>query len=208
MDRHQFDHLLGTFCHLDSARSYSFDSVLSLICHRCTSIYSTFLIITLLALALSWKGQILNWKTKSSVAISAISLLTICGLQVLIQDLSPLWGGGSSARVITGALVALGLFQLSQLTKDDFPLPKGTWIQLIALSSALVIHLFLLGESFIYNSVTTLAGLAWLYYQINLHVLEPLISGRPPLIRHGAILICIFLEWAALYAINVAKIHV
>ena len=207
MDRQAIDHLLGTFCHLDLGRSFPFDVGHSLICHRCTSIYSSFLLVTLFAWAFKWKGQILNWVSKKAVFICAATLLAICGVQVGLQFLDPNWGH-PLARIITGALVAVGLFQLSQLSRDDFPLKPGQGYQPLLLIGFFALHLFILHQSFVYNSITTLAGLVWLYHQINFQVLAPWLEGKSSIVKHSLIVLAIGIEWLALYAINVQKIHV
>ena len=208
MDRHQLDHLFGTFCRLDPDRCFSFDTSLSLLCHRCTSIYSTFLVISLFALAFRWRGQILQFRTRFAIGSLAIALLAICGAQVGLQEFFPPYGGGEQARIISGGLVALGLFLLSQVSKEGFPLIKGSLLQLFLLLGTIAFHLFLINISFIYNSVTTTLGLAWLYHQINSQVFENWLKDKPPVFRHGVIIVFILLEWGALYAINVMKIHV
>jgi len=208
MDRQELDHLLGTFCHLDRGRCYSFDDGFSLLCHRCTAIYSTFLLVCLLAFFFSWRGQILRFRSKMAVGTMAVLFLAICGVQVLIQEWAPGLAGGHWGRIASGCFVAIGLFQLSRLSGDDFPLPAGSWYFSLLLVACMVIHVVLLRDSFTYNSLTTVVGLIWLYHQINLQVLDPWIQGRGVVIRHGLAVVCILLEWSALYAINVMKIHV
>jgi uncharacterized membrane protein len=208
MDRQHLDHYLGTFCHLDPERAFSFDSVLSLLCHRCTSIYSTFLIVTLFALLFSWRGQVLKWTSQFSLGCMAIGFLALCGLQVAVQEFFHPWGGGEQARILTGSFVAIGLFQLSQLSKEEASPKVGTWLQLFLLIGAIAFHLLMIRLSFIYNSMTTVVGLIWLYHQINAQVLEPWISKKSFVFRHGILITMILLEWSALFAINVMKIHV
>ena len=197
--------LLHTFCHIKAERGFLYGQDAALLCHRCSGIYSGFLLFFTLATLTRWNGRWTERGHKFQPYFSAAVLLGICGIQVFIQQYDGDSGGGGFARFLVGMGVGLALTQgvcAQLLKKESRARPFVFYVfPLVAL------HAFLGSTSFVYHQWSTLPGLLVLYVVINLLLLEGWIPKAGWGKRTGLIGLAIGLEWFFLYYMNVGRYH-
>ncbi len=198
---------LRTFCHLRNERSFDFGNELhSLICHRCSGIYSGFLIFFVMSFFLKYRGSFRGSEKNNSILILGCVLLSLSGIQVLIQKVTtdPLFTGGS-ARFIIGSLTGLGLLHLYFGLQETKEKPqRKLWIPLVLLFT-LLLHALLSHGSLWWVNITSLAGLVFVYILMNALVIESLLPKITYIHKILLTLACIGLEWSLLYWNNISR---
>jgi uncharacterized membrane protein len=203
--------LLHTFCHIKVERGFSYGEELAFLCHRCSGIYSGFLLMFILATLTRWNGR---WTERGHVYqpyFSAAFLLGICGLQVLIQQYDGDSGGGGLARFVVGIGVGLALTQgvCAQLKKKE----SSSRLFGYFILPILLLHTYLGSTFLFYHQWSTLPGLLALYAVINVLLLDdwfPKSEGqkKETLKKVICVGLAIGLEWLFLYYMNVGRYHV
>lgn len=206
MDLPPLNELLHTFCHIKAERGFSYGQEAALLCHRCSGIYSGFLLMLILASLTGWNGRWTERGHRFQPYFSAAVLLGICGLQVLIQKFDGDSGGGGIARFVVGMGVGLALTQgiCAQLIKKEARSRPFVFL----LFPLLGLHTFLGATFFVYHQWSTLPGLLTLYAVINVLLLDGWIPKTEKWKKAGWVSFAIILEWLFLYYMNVGRYHV
>ncbi len=197
-----FDLKLRAFCHLQPQRSFAYgENLHSLLCHRCTGIYSGFLLAWAYGLAFQWKGK---WGRNPLWFQLMIGVVFLCfsGIQVYLEET---WGPSAltdwKLRFLLGCLAGLSLRQMTFLM-TDIPQKGPAWWTLAMFPLMVLVHGFLSMNSFFWASLTSLIGLIWLYWCVN----HALVIANFPKCKNAHMLILLPLiiagEWALLYWIN------
>ena len=195
---------MHTFCHVKIERSFDFGIDEAWLCHRCSGIYGGFLYFSLLALATKWNGL---WSDSSSPKQrwwSAAIMMALCGLQVALQE----WGISGGAyqgwlRFVMGLLVGLALLQVL-LVQAPWG-ASGRSRGFVFCLPLLLVHAWLSSFSYTYHTVSDLGGLLLLYVAINVMLVKDWMKTASALVKVGAALLLIPLEWSFLYYMNVGR---
>lgn len=225
-----FHDLLHTFCHLKTERGFEYLEGPAFLCHRCSGIYTGFMICFVLAAFLRWNGRWSSGGHRYQAYISAGLLLASCGLQVLTQQWDALlWMGGGWIRYIAGCAVGLALVQVvcsqwhepSESSSDNpsGSSPSSATLQVSGRSAcrsglwwilpvALVLHAWLLQGHYLYHRLSVLSSLLALYAVINHLLLKSWMEKARPWLLALGIAVAIAVEWLFLYYMNVGRHHV
>ena len=198
---------LRTFCHLRNERSFDFGNELhSLICHRCSGIYSSFLLFFCLSLIFKYRGTFWKNITPLGILISGVLLLSLSPLQVFLQkmtDNSVLTGG--SARFLIGSLTGMGLLQLyfglQEETQDKRAKP---WIIIIFIP-AIILHMIIAHVSVVWINSLSMIGLIFVYIVMNRLVINSTWPKSPHWLKLTLIPVFISLEWSLLFWNNILR---
>ena len=198
---------LRTFCHLRDERSFNFGNELhSLICHRCSGIYSAFLVFFIVAVVFNYRGHFSKKIKPFGIAIFGAGLLSLSGIQVLIQKVSndPILTSGST-RFIIGSLTGLGLLHLYYgLQEPKEPEKAKPWIFGVFFV-ILCIHTFISHISMFWISISSMSGLVFVYVVMNQLVIESFVPKSTTVKKALLVLGFISLEWTFLFWNNVLK---
>lgn len=195
---------LHAFCHLKPERSFLYEGDLqSLLCHRCTGIYSGFLIVLLIGLFMRWNGQWKGFSIKAAGVTSAL-LVGLSLLQVWTEDLFGLfWLTSDSSRFIVGCLTGLGLFQFNRMIHPKLENSKQTpWWFMIIFVVVFVIHLQLASKNYHYSSWVALLGATSIYFVMNFAVLQSFLEKSSRFVLSLGAIVMIALEWTMIYMVN------
>lgn len=198
---------LRTFCHLRDERSFDFGNELhSLICHRCSGIYSAFLIFFCVGFIFRYRGHFWKGIQPTGMLITGVILLFLSPLQVFIQKSSenPLLTGGS-ARFIIGSLTGLGLLHLYYGLDENKQEPKGQPWMIVVFAFTLALHVFISHLSAYWINLFSMFGLLFVYILMNRLVINSTWSKSPTWLRLALIPTFIGLEWSLLFWNNVLR---
>jgi len=198
---------LRTFCHLRHERSFDFGHELhSLLCHRCSGIYSGFLIFFLLGWVLRYRGYWRpNLRPLHSLVLGA-GLLSLSVFQVWIQKATtnPFLTGGT-ARFAIGALTGLGLLHLYYGMLEEPKEKKVKPLMFFYFLVTLGLHGTLSHLSMLWVSGTSLLGLVFVYGLMNHLVIESMFPRLKMSYKVGLVPLFVALEWSLLFWNNVLR---
>jgi len=200
---------LQAFCHLKPDRSFLYnDQVQALLCHRCSAIYSGFLIFFVILKLSRWNGQ---WTEKESKPLSFTIACLMIGLSVIQvgyeENIGRSWVTTNTMRFCVGVFTGFGIYLFMQLSEENKKMNKKYPGWLIGVSSIIIviIHHTLSSSSFFYSAITTTVGLLSLYLIMNTYVL---LSFFPKLkYKSLSILVIVMIssEWTFLYLYNTSN---
>jgi uncharacterized membrane protein len=200
---------LRAFCHLKPERSFLYDDqIQALLCHRCSAIYSGFLIFFILLKLACWNGQWTNKKSKSTGFIIAIMMISLSVLQVGYEEaIGKAWITSNGMRFCIGAYTGFGIFLFMQLSEENNKMNKNIpgWIIGIGSLIIVIIHYILSSGSFLYSAITTIAGLITLYIIMNTYVLLSFFPKLKYKFISVFVVVMVAAEWILLYLYNTSN---
>lgn len=196
--------VLRAYCHLNPDRSFSYDDGLtSLLCHRCTAIYSGFLLAFLLLVWTRWNGEWKSGKVATIALAAAMILLSL--IQVKLEDFFGIFIlTEAPMRFMVGCLTGFGLYQFNLLIQKQ---SKSGWQALPTWGLApllilVVLHFYLASFSFWYSAILSAVGAVLIYFVMNFSVLRSFFEKASLLLLVPLTLIMMGLEWWMIYMIN------
>ena len=195
---------MHAFCHLRPERSFSYAGGLqSLLCHRCSAIYSSFLLALLAAWAMRWNGRWSRTGQPLAEVVVAAGLVLLSLVQVEAEDL---FGDfvltEAPARFFVGGLTGFGLLQLNRIFQqaEGTSRPRSLLLALPVL--LLIPHYVAARHSWWYSSSTTAAGVLAIYFAMNSAVLRSFFPAATRLRLAPWTLLLMALEWTGIYFYN------
>lgn len=203
-------HYFRAFCHLQESRSFFYDETLhSILCHRCSGIYSGFFIFTILFMLLKWNGFWKNSTSKTFSYIMAALSILLSAFQVQLESFMGIFIlTDGPARFIIGCIAGLGLIQMVLMMQNNTAKTKlsSKWV-LILCCLLLSSHFFLSKTLYLYLAITSLSGLVLLYLAMNYFVLKSFLPKLSLPLTTLIVVLLVISEWIALFFYN-TKHHV
>jgi uncharacterized membrane protein len=200
---------LRAFCHLKPERSFTYEEhIQSILCHRCSAIYSGFLIFLVFLTILRWNGY---WGKKKSKILSFFIAGLMVGLSVLQvgyeEYIAKAWFTENVWRFCVGVLTGFGIYQFMLLSEENNSHKKEIPLWVMILSSSVIIftHYHIAHDSYTYAAITTLSGLMALYIIMNIYVLLSFFPKLKP--KYFALIVAFMIacEWTFFYQYNTSS---